>query len=157
MTLAPKTRSLGRRPISRRRAAGFSLLELMMVVIIMGILMSVVIVNLSGQATKAKIATTKTKLKTIKSALAGYSGEFGSFPTTDLGLQVLVANKQLDGVPLDGWKRQLRYYFPGTSGNPEQPFDLMSAGEDGVWGTPDDLNIWIIDAADNAPPVAANP
>jgi general secretion pathway protein G len=155
MTLAPKTRTLGRRrPVSRRRAAGFSLLELMMVVIIMGILMSVVIVNLSGQADKAKIGTTKAKLKTIKSALAGYSGEFGSFPTTELGLQTLVTNKQLDGVPLDGWKRQLRYFFPGTSGNPDQPYDLMSAGPDGVWQTADDLNIWIIEASENAPPVA---
>jgi len=153
MTLPLKKRTS--RP--SRRAAGFSLLELMLVVVIMGILMGVVIVNLAGAAEKAKKAATIAKMRTIKSTLAGYSAEFGSFPPTEMGLQPLVANKTLEAVPLDGWKRGLRYFFPGTSGNPDQPYDLMSSGPDGVWGSPDDINIWIIEAAENAPPMATNP
>ncbi|MFT3683475.1 MAG: type II secretion system protein GspG [Phycisphaerales bacterium] len=134
------------------RAAGFSLLELMLVVVIMGILMGTVIISLSGQAEKAKKAATIAKMRTVKSALAGYSAEFGSFPPTEMGLQPLVTNKTLEGVPLDGWKRPMRYLFPGTSGNPDQPYDLISAGGDGAWGTADDLNIWLIEMSENAPP-----
>lgn len=134
-----------------RRSAGFSLLELMLVVVIMGILMSVVIVNLAGAGKKAKTAATIAIMKQIKSALASYSTEYGSLPPTEMGLQPLVTTKTLEKVPYDGWKRPLRYMYPGTSGNVDQPYDLMSMGDDGQWGSLDDLNIWIIEQADSAP------
>jgi len=140
---------------NRRRTAGFSLLELMLVVVIMGILMSVVIVNLAGAGDKAKAGATKAILKQIKSALASYSAEYGSMPPTELGLQPLVTTKTLEKIPYDGWKRPLRYMYPGTSGNPDQPYDLMSMGPDGQWGTPDDMNIWIIELSESAPTTAA--
>ncbi len=143
------------RPLSRsRRAAGFSLLELMLVVVIMGILMSVVIVNLAGAGKKAKTAATIAIMKQIKSALASYSTEYGSLPPTEMGLQPLVTTKTLEKVPLDAWKHPFRYMYPGTSGNPDQPYDLMSMGDDAQWGTPGNLNIWVIENADAAPSTA---
>jgi general secretion pathway protein G len=136
----------------RRPAAGFSLLELMLVVVIMGILMSVMIVSLSGASDKTRISTTKTNLKQIRSALDLYNADFGTFPPTEAGLQVLVTNKTLKAVPLDGWKHPFRYLFPGNSPNPDlQPFDLTSAGKDGQFNTLDDLVIWAVEAEDTVP------
>lgn len=134
-------------PRSHRRSAAraFSLLEMMLVVVIIGILMSVVIVNMSGTTDKAKRAATVAKLKTIKAALAAYSGEQGSMPPTELGLQPLVTTKYLEMVPTDGWKRNLRYFFPSASGNPDRPFDLKSPGADGQFDTADDIDIWTME------------
>lgn len=141
------------RPLSRsRRAAGFSLLELMLVVVIMGLLMGVVIVNLRGAGDKAKNGTTVALLRQIQSALDGYSAEFGTYPPTEMGLQPLVTTKALKIEPLDGWKRKIRYMFPGTSTDPNRPFDLVSAGMDGTFGTADDLDIWVIEQKDAARP-----
>lgn len=145
------------RTLNRRRAAGFSLLELMLVVVIMGLLMGVVIVNLRGAGDKAKRGTTIALLRQIQSALDGYSAEFGTYPPTEMGLTPLVTTKALKIEPLDAWKHKLRYYFPGTSGNPDRPFDLVSAGADGVFSTggdlaSDDLDIWRIEQQDAAPP-----
>jgi general secretion pathway protein G len=142
-----------------RRAAGFSLLELMLVVVIMGILMSVLIYNLGGASKKARTQATKVKMKMIRSALDVYSAEAGTYPPTDFGLQSLVATKALKAVPLDDWKHPFRYAFPGSSPNPElQPFDLISAGEDGQFNTLDDLVIWNVEAEDTVPAgVNANP
>ncbi|HYC99679.1 MAG TPA: type II secretion system protein GspG [Phycisphaerales bacterium] len=146
----PQPNRLTRR--DTRRSRGFSLLELMLVVVIMGILMSVVIVNLAGAGEKAKREATIVKMKQIKSALAVYSTDFGSMPPTELGLQPLVSTKALDKVPYDGWKRPLRYMYPGTSPNTtDEPFDLMSAGADGQWNTVDDINIWVIERAESVP------
>jgi general secretion pathway protein G len=138
--------------LNNRRAAGFSLLELMLVVVIMGILMSVVIYNLAGASDKARLGATKAKMKQLRSALDVYSADFGTYPPTELGLQALVATKAIKAVPLDDWKHPFRYMFPGSSSNPDaQPFDLISMGKDGQWNTLDDINLWIIEAEDVAP------
>lgn len=139
------------RTTRRRSSRGFSLLELMLVVVIMGILMSVVIVNLAGAGEKTKRAATIAKMRQLKSALAGYSAEFGSYPGTELGLQPLVTTKAIEQVPLDGFKKPYRYMFPGTSGNPDRPFDLVSSGPDGQFNTPDDIDLWVIEAQEAAP------
>lgn len=156
--MTPTTRTPGQTR-NARRAAGFSLLELMLVVVIMGILMATVIVSLSGAGDKARAGATKTNMKQIRSALDVYSAEYGTYPLTELGLQTLVTTKALKAVPLDGWKHPFRYLFPGTSPNPEnQPFDLISAGKDGLFNTLDDLIIWSVEAEDAAPAgMPANP
>ncbi len=137
--------------INRRARRGFSLLEMMLVVVIIGILMTVVVLNLGGSIGRTKIQVTKSKMMQIKGALITYSGEYGSYPTADsmtlssITLLPLVTTKSLEVVPLDGWKHEFVYRFPGTSGIAERPFDLFSVGEDGIPGTPDDIDIWGID------------
>jgi general secretion pathway protein G len=133
------------RRFNRRARRGFSLLEMMLVVVIIGILMSVVIVNLAGTTDKVKIQTTKAKMQQVQQAMAVYSAESGSYPPTEMGLQPLVTTKAIKAVPTDGWKRPLRYMFPGTSNDPDRPYDLVSAGMDGIFDSPDDINIWTMD------------
>jgi general secretion pathway protein G len=126
-----------------RRARGFSLLELMLVLAIMGILMAVVAINVLGAGDKAKITATKATLKNIKTAMASYHLEYSGFPPS---LQTLITTKYLENMKLeDGWKNTLLYDPNGP--NTDQPYYLGSAGPDKVVGTDDDISVWTMDGA----------
>ncbi len=117
----------------RAAARGFSLLELTLVLVIIGLLMGVAAVNIVGAAERAKVRTTKASMATIKSQLQSYYVEKSRLPET---LSVLVTEQYLDEGDLDdGWNNAL-YYLP----LPDQPgqFELISAGKDGSFDTPDD-------------------
>jgi general secretion pathway protein G len=131
----------------RRRRRAFSLLEMMLVVLIMGLLMGVVVYAVGGNVEKTKLLKTKAALQQIKQGLYGYSGQYGSFPPSEMGLMPLTvgATKELDKVPKDGWDNQFVYVYPGTSGNPDRPFDLRSPGRDKQAGTQDDVDVWTMD------------
>ncbi len=127
-------------PSRRRRAApGFSLIELTLVVVILGVLMAVVAVNVMGQGEKAKKRATEASMTTIQQTLETYHLEYSDFPPN---LELL---RQLDGFlqqnkPVeDGWKRKYVYRVtPGLS----HPYELRSVGGDGQPGTADDIDIW---------------
>ena len=130
--------------VSRRRrpaARGFSLMELMLVVVILGVLMAVVAVNVMGQGEKAKIQATKTSMNTIQQTLQSYQLEYSAYPPN---LDLL---RQLDGYlqqnkPVeDGWKR--KYVYRVTTGL-SHPYELRSIGGDGEPGTADDIDIWLM-------------
>lgn len=126
---------------SRRARPGFSLLELMLVLAIMGILMAVVAINVLGAGDKAKITATKATLKNIKTALASYHLETSSWPPD---LQTLITTKYLDNMKLqDAWKVDL-IYDPHPI-NADQQYALGSAGPDKVAGNDDDINVWTMD------------
>lgn len=127
-----------------RRARGFTLLEMMLVVVIMGILATVVIVSFGGRTTAARIQATRSKMATLKSMLYQYQGTYATFPAT-LDLLTLGAAKFIEKVPKDGWNKDFDYTFPSPSNNPEQPFELKSRGIDGQPGTPDDIDVWTMD------------
>ncbi len=129
--------------MSRR---GFSLLEMMLVVLIMGILMGVVVISFGGSTEKAKAQATKAKMMQIKTALQGYSGSNGTFPPTEMGLAPLAVGitKELEKVPPDDWGTPFVYLYPSTSGNPERPFDLKSNGPDKLPNTQDDIDVWTL-------------
>ena len=143
------------RPTRPRRNGGFTLIEIMAVVLIMGLLASIVGVAVLGQIGGARVNTTRTQIKQIESALAFYQMDNGRLPTTEQGLQALIskptigpeprsyrAGGYLQGkeVPLDGWQNDFQYQAPGTN-NPES-FDLWSFGEDGTpGGTDNDADI----------------
>jgi general secretion pathway protein G len=135
------------RTASAPARAGFSLLEMMLVVLIIGILMGVVVISMSGQTDGVRRTATVAKLKQVKTALEGYLGQHGTYPPTELGLTPLATgvSKQLDRVPLDEWKSPFYYAFPSASGNPERPFDLKSPGRDRQLNTQDDIDIWTVD------------
>jgi general secretion pathway protein G len=127
--------------IGRGAARGFSLLELMLVLAIMGILMAVVAINVMGSGTKAKITATKATLSTVKNALSSYHLEYSAFPPS---LQLLITTKYLENKPIqDGWKNDLIYDPNGPSA--DQPFVLGSSGPDKIVGTEDDINVWTMD------------
>ena len=130
----------------RVQVPGFSLIELTLVVVILGVLMAVVAVNVLGQGEKAKIRATETSMTTIQSSLDSYHLEYSTYPPdleTLKTAKYLTPNKPIE----DGWKRTYYYVLPGST----NPYDLMSAGSDGEFGTPDDINIWTMYDNKNKP------
>ena len=127
-------------PMVRQR--GFSLLEMMLVLLIMGALVSIVVVNLVGQDERAKTKITTIRMEQIENALDQYKFEKGSYPTAEESLVVLVTGKYLTEIPLDGWNNEFLYYIP--SANPEVPFDLISLGPDATPNTEDDIFNWTL-------------
>lgn len=128
-----------------RRRGAFTLLEMMLVVVIIGLLATVVVVNFAGRSDKALTEITKAKLSQIKGALTEYQISNGVYPP-DL-TYIAGPGKALDKIPTDGWKNAFVYQFPGSSAatNPDWAYDLLSPGKDKQTGTPDDLNVWTMD------------
>jgi len=124
-----------RRPITRR---AFSLMELTLVLLIMGILATVAVVAIGGRADAAKVTATKTTLNQIKRDLNAYQAQNNAYPSS---LDVIAAN--FDNKLQDGWKRAF-YYRPGDLGS-NPPYRLSSAGPDGQHNTPDDIDVWTMD------------
>jgi general secretion pathway protein G len=124
------------RGASRR---GFSLLELMLVLVILGLLSTVAAVALLPQAEKAKIRTTKTSMNVIKQQITAYQLEKNRVPDA---LSVLVPDFLEEGGLRDGWSRDF-YYSPTSNG--ARAFSLVSAGPDGQFETEDDIDVWTMD------------
>ena len=121
------------RGTSRR---GFSLLELMLVLVILGLLSTVAAVALLPQAEKAKIRTTKTSMNVIKQQITAYQLEKNRVPDA---LSILVPDFLEEGGLRDGWSRDF-YYSPTPNG--ARAFSLVSAGPDGQFETEDDIDVW---------------
>lgn len=122
-----------------RSARGFSLLELTLVIAIIGVLTAVVALNLGGLGGRAKTRATEASLTTIQTSIKAYHLEYSAYPPD---LQTLITTKFLDrDKPLnDGWQKAFFYDPRGRS--KDQPYVLMSSGEDGVSGNEDDIDIW---------------
>jgi len=120
--------------------AGFSLLELMLVVALIGVLMAVVAWNLMGASTSVKNKATYQSMNMIRNALRTYQIQNNGFPPSLLNLTsgptpLLSTDFRL----ADGFGEPFLYQTPGTSGH---EFDLFSKGPDRVFGTADDLSVW---------------
>lgn len=127
--------------LKRQKAvSGFTLLEIMVVVAIIGLLAAVIVPNVIGQGEGAKVDLTKANMGKIVQQLDLYKFNNGSYPTTEEGLNGLVerpasARKWPEGgylpkVPQDPWNNDYVYLSPGVDG----PFDLLSLGADGAEG-----------------------
>lgn len=128
---------------------GFTLIELMLVVIIIGALVAMVMPRLTGRGEQARIAAAKADIgANIATALKLYELDNGSFPGTEEGLDALL-NKPASAVnwngpyleknPLDPWAREYKYKSPG--GHRPSDYDLYSLGKDGVESV-DDVKNW---------------
>jgi general secretion pathway protein G len=128
---------------------GFTLIELMVVVVILGILAAVVVPRVMDRPEQARITAAKNDIRAIKSALDMYKLDNHRYPTTDQGLEALVEepasdpqpknwNKYLDRVPQDPWGNPYQYLNPGKHGD----IDIFSLGPDGQPGGDDDIGSW---------------
>lgn len=128
-----------KKSIRRKLARGFTLLEMMLVVLIIGLLMAVAVMNFAGQGRVARERTTKASLGQLKTAISTYYLTNGSYP---LSLQTMVPNP-LERVSKDAWREEF-VYVP-QSADPTKPYMLYSKGEDKQQGTQDDISVWNID------------
>jgi general secretion pathway protein G len=133
-----------RKTNSRR---GFTLTELMLVVVIIGILAALVIPKIAGNSERARqTAATADINGGIKSALGQYEIDNGFYPKSLQDLLVQPSNAKnwhgpyLDKLPVDPWGNPYIYYFPGKHN--QTGYDLLSVGPDGKEGTDDDVVNW---------------
>ncbi|MCP4639549.1 MAG: type II secretion system major pseudopilin GspG [bacterium] len=116
--------------------AGFTLVELMVVIVIIGLLVALVGPKLMGAADDAKVVAARAQINGFKSALDMYKLKIGKYPTTSEGLEALVSNStrnflDQDKVPDDPWNNPYIYTCPGAQGH---DYEIVSYGEDGVQG-----------------------
>ncbi len=132
-----------------KKNRGFTLLELLVVIVILSLLAALLIPKFTGRVDEAKIETTKVQLKEVKRALEMYRIDNGRYPTTEQGLKALVQKpttepipkkwkQYLEAVPKDAWDNELIYIYPSEN----HPFELKSKGPDGELGTEDDISVW---------------
>ena len=120
----------------RRNESGFSLLELMAVMVILGLISAIVVPNVYKHIRKGKQQTARTQIAMIDGALEAYRMDTGDFPSQAQGLEVLWSDpgvENWDGpylkkkVPLDPWNNEYLYNNPSQHGN---EIDLFSLGKD---------------------------
>jgi general secretion pathway protein G len=128
---------------------GFTLIEIMLVVIIIGALVAMVMPRLTGRAEQARVAAADADIRAnIATALKLYELDNGSFPSTAEGLNALLSKSAsarswngpyLEKQPIDPWGREYKYKYPGEHRTFD--YDLYSLGKDGVESA-DDVKNW---------------
>lgn len=126
---------IGRKgPNTRRR--GFSLVEVMIVIVIIGVLAGVVTINVRGYLIKAKQNTARQDIAVIMQALDSFWAVYSRYPTNEEGLAVLarctekMPDPPLRGEPVDPWGNDYQYNSPGASA----PYEVICVGADGREG-----------------------
>ena len=133
---APGSSANCRLKMANRRRRAFSLVEIMIVVVIIGLLAGVVTINVRSYLTKAKHNTARQGVAVIMEALDTFWAEYGRYPTNEEGLAVLATPTEklpeppLANVPTDPWGRPFQYNCPGSNG----PYEVMCLGADGREG-----------------------
>ena len=126
-----------KRDREERRRAGFTLIEVMLVVIILGILATVVAVSFKGRTATAKINATRTSIKNVCTAIDLYELEVGKLPGSLVDLTKPIGETPppiKGGVPKDLWGVELQYTPKGKF-----DYELRSAGPDAQMGSEDDI------------------
>lgn len=137
-----------------RPSKGFTLIELMIVVVILGVLATIIMPRILGRPEQARRMKAKVDIRNIESALALFKTDTGRFPTTSEGFEVLVSNPgikgynrdgYLDRLPMDPWGNKYIYISPGLH---NKDYDIESYGKDGEDGGTDDnvdIESWNLD------------
>lgn len=150
----------GLRAARRRLSTGFTLLEILVVLAIIGLLAGLAITNVDkifggAQGSAAKLFVTQT----MKTSLTTYRIHMGNYPSTSEGLQALISapaskadkwhGPYIEGgkIPLDPWEEPYQYAYPGTRN--KDSYDLWSKGPDKQSGTGDDVGNWDTGSAEN--------
>jgi general secretion pathway protein G len=139
----------------KSRQHGFTLLEIMVVIVILGVLASLTIPSLMGNKERADRQKAISDIVTLENALDMYRLDNGRYPTMEQGLRALVLKPELDPqpknyrsdgyirrLPQDPWGNDYKIYNPGKHGS----IDVFSFGPDGKIDTEDDIGNWMLDA-----------
>ena len=138
----------------RNTSRGFTLIEIMVVMVILGLLVAIVAPNIMGRSDQARVTVAETQMSNIANALDLYRLDNSHYPSTQQGLEALVSKPSgspeprnwnpegyLNSVPEDPWGNTYQYISPGTEG----PYDLFSYGADGREGGEGDdadISVW---------------
>jgi len=130
---------------------GFTLLEVMVVIVILGILASMVVPNLMGSQERANMQKAVSDINALETSLSMYKMDNYDYPTTEQGLEALVTETDIDPAPRrfpeggyvkrlpnDPWGNEYQLLNPGENGK----MDVFSMGPDGEAGTDDDIGNW---------------
>jgi general secretion pathway protein G len=148
---------------SRKRRGGFTTVELIVVLAILGLLVALVAPRYLNAGSKPKSQVAQSQIELLRKALGQYKNDVGGYPTTDQGLVALVSRPDSNDrwlgpylkdyeVPLDPWGRPFQYKSPGDHGD----FDIISYGADGKpGGSGEDADVLSWDATANKQPAKA--
>ena len=135
---------------------GFTLIELMVVIVILGLLATIIMPKILDRPEQARRLKAKVQIRNFQSALALFKTDTGSFPTTSQNLEALINTPGLKGwkeggyieggkVPLDPWGNPYIYLCPGVHGEDYEIESYGKDGEDGGTGDDADIESWNID------------
>lgn len=140
---------------ANRKQSGFTLIEIMVVVVIIGLLVGLIGPKVLGRAGEARTTAAKSDISNLARSLDIYKLDNYSYPSTDQGLEALVSqpsgqpearNWNPDGylakVPKDPWGQEYMYMSPGISGNKYDIYTLGADGREGGEGEAADINSW---------------
>ena len=130
------------------RGKGFTLIEIMLVVIIIGVLSAMIVPRLSGRSEQARVSVARADIDvSFATALKLYEMDNGAYPTTEQGLAALVSaptsaphwkGPYLERKILDPWGQEYHYKCPGVNG---APYDVSSWGSDGTQSSDDVMSV----------------
>ena len=134
------------------RMKGFTLLEIMVVIVIIGILAALIVPSVFGQVEKARIAKANQDLRALESALEMYRLDNFHYPSTDQGLRALVEKPAdaknwkeggyLRDLEKDPWGNDYHYQYPGAHGKQYDLYTLGADGQEGGDGADADIGNW---------------
>ena len=139
---------------------GFTLIEIMVVVIILGLLAGIVLPKILGREEEAKVSAAKVQMKAFESALDGFKLDNGFYPTTDQGLSALIKKPEVGRIPdkwkeggylkparipKDPWGKDFLYFSPGNEGREYEIVSYGPDGEQGGEGKNADIESWKIE------------
>jgi general secretion pathway protein G len=137
------------RKFRRKNKSGFSLVEIMVVIVIIGLLAAAVTLSVRSFLGRGRHGIAKMELNEIVGALDTFNAEMGRYPTEEEGLQVLLqpfgdyTEAILDSSLTDPWNHPYEYFVPGPNG---EPYEVISFGADGrEGGTGEDRDISSVD------------
>lgn len=133
----------------RLHQGGFTMVELLLVLVILAVLAAIVVPKFAGRSEQARITAAKTQIASFETSLDAFEVDNGYYPRGSDGLQDLVEQPDeaknwhgayIKEIPLDPWGSEYIYEFPGKHN--ENGYDLMSMGPDGRVGGDDDITNW---------------
>lgn len=144
----------GSRRAAARRSRGFTLIEIMVVMVIIGLLAAFIVPAVLGKVDEARVTKAKGDIQALEAALSLFYLDNSKYPTTEQGLKALVQQPTdpsikhwkpggyLDRVSKDPWGNDYQYVYPGTHGKQYDLYTLGADGQPGGEGINADIGNW---------------